>query len=315
MHVLHDFDVKARRVIKEKASYICVTDKGGKIIKKSFYSAESLMFQHAVTEHIREKGYAYAVKFDLSASGLPYVAFNGDLYTMTDYFLDCAEADFSDAETFARIIENMASMHKAAEGFGGKAPETANVLEKFRKGRVEMLSIKKKIGGQKRLSDIDVIFLKNYGFYIDKIEKAIYMLEGIDFGQLTENAEGMICHGALKEENVFTDGKRVYFYNFSRAFGGSGVFDFCDVTRRHAKRPRPDSVPVGEAMKLYEAANGTIDTNIVYPLLLYPEKFIRICEQYYRKKRTWTPSAMANRMETAVNYKEYYYKYIEKLVT
>ncbi|MDR1065891.1 MAG: hypothetical protein LBL35_00435 [Clostridiales bacterium] len=317
IHVLNGFGVKAKYVRQQKASYVCATDKGEKIIKKSFDSAENILLQRALTEHMRANGYARAVKFELSEAGLPYVHFGGELYTMTDYLPRLTETDFHDRDTFVKILRNIGLMHQAASGFFG-APEPPDAIERFKKGRTEMTAIKKRLRAQKRLSDIDVTFLKNYEFYAEKIDAAIRMMEDACFSEAVKASasNGRVCHGAIKEETALTDGDDIYFYNFSRAFAGHAVFDVCDASRRHARRPQPATMPFTEALRLYRDVTGEVlDFNIAYPLMLYPEKFIRVCGQYYRKKRTWIPSAMANRMEKEVNSKDAYYEYIESAVT
>jgi Ser/Thr protein kinase RdoA (MazF antagonist) len=56
------------------------------------------------------------------------------------------------------------------------------------------------------------------------------------------------------------------------------------------------------------------DLKILYALLAFPWQFMKTASQYYSKKRSWTPNAIINRMQTVISEAGFYNKYIEELI-
>jgi hypothetical protein len=48
-------------------------------------------------------------------------------------------------------------------------------------------------------------------------------------------------------------------------------------------------------------------------LLLFPDKFLDICHDYYCKKRTFTPRTFETRMDALIENHDFYEKYISAL--
>ena len=329
VQVLAGFGIRARRVIKEKSQYICFTDKGNKYIRRSFDSAERIMFQHEAKERLHDAGFSSTDRFEMTASkqGEPFVAFDGGLYTMTAHAV-LREPDFTDNDIFRLALDTAAAFHNAARRlrFAGHVfyadhSTGAPSADVFRKHFSQLTTMKKKLSSQKKLSDFDVLVLKNYDFYIGLIETAAEMLEKFNFDTLDLAARRAhhLCHGALKEGNmpIYTVGShdRIQISNFSRAAVGSTLSDVATLIARYMKNMPDKPLPLNDIIALYTAKCplGTDELQVLYPLLIYPHKFIRICNQYYSKKRTWTPNALTNRMEATIKNKEAIFDYAAAL--
>ncbi len=319
IHVLQGFGIRAKRIMKEKSAYILSTDKGYKMIRKSFDTCDSISFQHEIKEFLAKKGFLFTDRFDMSVNCKPYIEYDNNIYTMTSVF-DFKEADFFDKTLFIKIIEQIATFHKVAQkiNFSSKVHYgDSQIIETYKKNLEELNIIKKKISSQKRFSDFDVLYIKNYNYYKEQIETTIELLEKTKVKRYLQMARlnNTICHGLLKEENILTDNPNVYIINFSNASIGYSLFDLCNIIKRYVKNLPQNYLTISEIIDIYSKINPLEqeELSILYPLLLFPHKFIRICGQYYSKKRTWTPSAIANRMETVVNSKEAYHEYVKQL--
>lgn len=317
IQVLQSFGVKARRIVKEKSYYICSTDKGMRVINKSMETAAHIIFEYEIKEHLNRAGFPNTDRFYLSLAGKPYVEHDDNLYVMTNHF-NYRESDFSNNKDFQKIVAGVAKMHSALAGvkFEGQLFFGMQSLsELIKKSLSDFSGVKRKIGAQKRLSDFDVLFIKNFDYYVGQMKTSMHMLEKVDICAFDENIKLKmpICHNLLKEEHLLHDADRLYVTTFSQACIDSWVVDICGLIQRYAKALPLRPYRIGQILELYDKYNslGQADLDILYALLKFPYKYVKICNQYYSKKRTWTPSAIINRVESIISTKNDYDDFIE----
>ncbi len=321
--VLHNFGFKAKKIIKEKSYYICSTERGIKVVRKSFDSCEHIMFQHEVKEQLFANGFAFTDRFYLSQQNTPYVQTDDGVYIMTGLF-DYREVSFtlkSDAVLAASALSLFHVSSRGEKTSGQLFCGSENTLSTFKKGEEYLASIKKGLSSQKRLSDFDVLFLKSYEFYMAKIHEAIALLDDnlLEEKRRQAQKQNNVCHGLVKEENVLLNGNDVYFVGFSAASIDYGLFDLSKLIKRILKSISSANdktvVPVQDVLTAYDKNIRLEKEEIVllHALLKYPSRFLKICGQYYSKKRSFTPNAINNRMEALVSNKEIQDWYIDTL--
>lgn len=316
--VLEQFGIKCKNIVKDKSCYICRTDEGNKLVKRVFDSKESLIFQNEIKVYLYENGYTNVDMFSSSTSGMPYVSIERDTYVMTD-LLEGVELDFKDEKLFLNTVKEMARLHKVGTEINFKNKiyyESDNLIDKSKKNLVELEIIKKKLKKQKKLLDFDVIFLKNYDYYKGQLEETIKILESSNYIEEKKIAENknQFCHNLLKEENILLAREEVYIGGFSKAVVGTRLKDVAMLIQRHKKYAEEVAIPIEKIVEVYSLENelSERDLKILKGILKYPQKYMKIINQYYIKKRSWAPSAINNRIERLVNRKNEYEEYLSK---
>ena len=334
--VLKGFDVSAKKIVKEKAYYICDTADGLRMIRSTADTAEHIIFQHTIKEHVSEAGYPRTDRFYLCAlTGLPYVLSGDERYVMTDFW-DYREADFTNPDEFLLIVESVAHWHTCARHINFPATPSSDDLlptfpignqsgisssvDFFRKQGSALNTVKKKVSKQARLSDFDVMFIKNANSYAQQISDAAALLETTGYAACQERAqqENYICHNTLKEESLRVNDHDIYITQYADASIDYQLNDLCGLIRRYGQHENDPAVAGASIHQVLAVYNRIIpitqeEIKILYALLLYPYNFIKIVTQYYNKKRTWTPSAIINRMQAVVDQKAGFEKYIAEL--
>ncbi len=318
--VLQGFGLKAHRITKEKSYFICSTSQGALKLQKSFDTPEGILFQHSIKEHLQRKGFPVADRFLLSVDGLPYVLYDQSVYTL-GHLPPGKEANFSDTRCFEGVVATLAHFHQKANHIafpGSPILSDQRPLTDYAKDLADLVVMRKRISSQKRMSDFDVLFLKNYESYATQLQQALELLDknaALNHYMKKAREENAVCHGIMKSESFLVDKGQMLLVNYSMASVGSRMLDLSSLIRRYAKRLQGYIITVEDIVRLYDrhASLEREELNILYPLLLYPQKFIRICNQYYAKKRTWTPNAIANRMENLLAGKDAYDAYIQGL--
>ena len=287
-------------VIREKGYYKTID--GAKIIYKTTDGRDQILARHQITEHCIKTGYPWMDRYHLSKGGQPYVFAEGEYYVMTDR-IPYREADFSNPHEFLKIVDALANWHRCARrvAFTGslyKGHPPASLTETFYSQGNMMDSIRKRIRKQSKWSDFDVMFLKNYLHYRERMQRALQLLESTGYLNHCHKArqKGHICHGDLKGDCLRIYGDRVYITKLGQAFVDYQLSDLCDIIRRREKGQQ--DLKHSLILDTYSQVLPLEPEEevILEAILLYPAAFVKTATEYYQKKRTWTPAAITNKM-------------------
>lgn len=316
--LLKSFGIRAGRVVKEKSYFVCDTPDGLLKLAKTRVNEERILFEHDIKEHMAHTGYPWVEQYILTPDGAPYLRNGGDCYVLTPYY-ERNEPDFSSWPDFARVIDSVARWHGCARGVVFKQntrviTPSAPLNQIFARQTAEMNGIRKRVGKQARLSDFDVLFIKNASYYARLMNEAAEALAKTDYPERFATAvdENHICHNALKEESISFGSEAVYITQYADACVDIQLHDLCALIRRHIKCAGANAAPIAQILDIYSHTEPVTQaaSDVLHAMLLYPYPFMKIVTQYYSKKRSWTPNALTLRMQSVVNEKENYERHI-----
>ena len=314
--VLQGFGIVAKKIRKEKSSFVLTTESGSLTVKKSLDSCAKVTFAHDIKEYLAANGFINTDRFRTALSGKPYVEYEGDIYVCTKAQA-LRETSFSDAKDVRRAVESIARMHRLSRGVvaAGKF-RRENVLAQLRKDVADISGIKRKLGQSGSLSDFDVIFLKNYDFYIFQMRQTLAELESTRFEAYIQESlrQPQVIHNRLKEETLLVEGDQLHIVNFGAAEIGYSMFDLVSVISRYIREnPRGSQLSVYELLEAYDSQSPLRieDIRITRALLHFPFRFVKLLRAYYSKKRTWTPSAIFSKMQGIIADRDSYYSQLE----
>jgi CotS family spore coat protein len=315
--IIKNFGYVTHKIKKEKSYFIFETPEGLKKICKTTDTEKQILFQHTVKEHVAKNGYPWVDRFSLSASNQPFVNFGGENYVMSS-FSRGRETDFGNWPDVEQAMGAAALFHSCARNVPLENVKPGIPLQEFfRKQSTELNAIARRVRRQPRLSDFDVLFIKNMDFYTEQINSTVSGFDKTDYTAWLETAraEGHICHNALKEESLILSGRQTFIGFFGDTAVDVQLNDVAALIRRYVQRSGAEAVPVTQLLEAYGRVcplpGPALD--ILYVLLQFPWNFMKIVNQYYSKKRSWTPNAMANRMLAVVSEKDFYAGYIRGL--
>ena len=290
--------------IREKGYY--KTTDGKRVIRKTKDGHRHILALHEIKRHCKEAGYPWMDQNYLAKNGQPYALIDSEHYVMTD-LIHYREADFADPMEFLKVVEATAYWHKAARNikFSKEAAlyDSAGPLtEIIQEQKEHFENIRKRIRKQSKMSDFDVVFLKHYPEYQERITKAQKLLEGTGYLKLFSEAKrkNHICHNNLKEDCLRVYGDWVYITRLEQATVDYQLTDLSNLIHRREKEHKDL-----KRSEIVEAYNKVLplerdDEVILEAMLLYPSAFIKIVNEYYQKKRSWTPASMMNKLREAL---------------
>ena len=305
------------KVIKERGNYIVKTKDGLYKISKTSEHPKAISKRYALLEYLTKGGFCHVDTLFLSRQGLPYINLGRETYVMTRH-IKAKETDLNNVNDIKLILESLANFHKASCG-GLKLdknilpPKAMPLQQNWKKQVVLMENALKQVNRSSRLSDFDMMFLKNYDYFYKKSIEAAEALEKTDYWRMQDLAisQGNICHNALKEENLPIMNNICYITCITDSTQDLQLTDLAYFIRRYARRS-DKSLSVLKLLEIYDSQNPLPSSahDIILAQLTFPSPFIKILRQYYSKKRGWTPIALTSRMNTILEEQPSYNNYI-----
>lgn len=317
--VLKNFNINPQNIKKHKSHYLCYENSSVKIISKVNCSKKHILFQHDIKQHLIYNGFCNIDKFYLTIDDKPYCDFMGNIYVMTDEF-NYKELNFSDEVEFLKLVSEISKMKKCLKTINLKEDYNfyaQDIKTKYKNSKKNILNIRKIIANNKRLSNFDMVFLKNYEIYLDLINATLHSLEQFDssVGEEFITNRNSISHNFLKRDNLFFYDNYIHITNFTKTKIDSNLTDLSTLIKYHFKWQNSNPLKIEKILEEYSKYN-TLNKNeikVLYAILLYPNKFIKSCNEYYIKKRKWIPTSLNIKMENILKNRDLYYNYIEQL--
>ncbi len=318
--LVKEFDCKIKYTKKLKYMYICETNKGAKLIKPVTNTIESILFIDKIKTNLKNQGFNNIDFYHKSKRGLPYVFCDGLLYVMTDYF-PFEEISFSNQDDILNSVKNIAKFHKLCQGtlppLDENKTQTLDIKTLFEKKLQNFDKMKKLLSKQKNLSDFDVLFIKNYNYFKENAFLALELLNKYNYSIVKKQAckKIMLCHNKLKEENILKYDNNIFIYNLENMSIDHFINDIYKFLirfiKKHEQNPLTLSKILNEYTKINHIDNALLP--ILYAMMLFPERYINLCELFYNKKRNFIPIYISRQLENILFLKDYHQNFIKDI--
>lgn len=299
------YGLKFRGGTRTRTGLVCRTDQGLWELKKSRGSAESLRLAFAVKAQLQKNGFYNISQMRQALDGEPFYRQEGVLY-----FLEAPmppqvlEEDGTAA--FVKGAETLGRMHAAVRGLPSDAAkwETDRLPRLYAKRRRELAKIRRRNDKRGGYDAIDLLLLQYYDQYMTQAAEAEALLREGGYGEAVERAaaQGAFCHNAYKGEALRLDANGMVFVgNFDKCSAELPLADVAAYLRRYVKKTGGDAAGVRAMLECYAAhcPLSAKDRTLLQGMLVYPEKFLRLINEYYNKRRTCVSPAMQERLAAA----------------
>lgn len=319
--------------VKVVRNVVCVsTDRGWKVLKRSGLTLEEVWFVHRAKEHLARNGFTATDRYNLSASGQPFVTYEGGVYVLTDW-LGGREADFTTPGDLVLAGRTLAALHRSSAGFApGRAPTGRSAYGTWPglfSGRLSQLErfvseVGEKPGG--RRDWFDAHFRRHAPRFIAAAHRAIEALAATSYGQESAEARwrGFLCHHDYSKRNLLVGGSgrdETYGYvvDFDYCLLDTPLHDVAGLIIRAAKqaswRPKACVAAAACVIDAYnreaERAGGELGAAlaldrerlaIVLAVLGWPQDFWQLALQRYVEKQPWPEERYRQLMQKRVRH-------------
>ena len=174
----------------------------------------------------------------------------------------------------------------------------------YAKRRSELAKVRRRNDKRGSYDAIDLLLLQYYEPYMERAAEAEELLCRGGYAEAIARTaqEGGFCHNAYKGEALRqeTDG-RIFVGNFDKCSAELPLADLAAYIRRYFKKTEGTAAGISAMLERYgrHCPLSERDMILLQGMLLYPEKFLRLINEYYNRRRTCVSPAMRERLAAA----------------
>lgn len=315
------FQIKIETIKANKGIYYLKTNKGERCLKKINYGPQKLLFVCGAKEHLINNGFDAVDRYFLNIDGEPYALVNEDLYTLSEW-LEGRECDFHNIEEVKIAATTLAKLHEASKGYD--PPENSklksdlgrwpSLMEKRIKSLDKMRDMIRKKNNK---SSFDLLYLKSMEFYKGIGRAALKTLIESNYYNLCEVAENdkSFCHHDYTYHNIILDdNNRVSVIDFDYCKREIRSFDISNFMIKVLKRCNWNIEFAKVILEAYDSEVKLMpeEYKVIYAYLQFPQRYWRLANRYYYNEVNWGQNTFANKLESIINEKDEYLKFLEE---
>lgn len=293
--IFRQYNFRIENIYRARGALLLETDKGVKLFRSIQNSAAKIEFESKVLLFLKEHGYK---NIDLYCPNRDNEIISedsqGDKYIIKDWCTG-EESNLKDVHQVKNAARNLALLHKELKcvSFAKERPfnQTQVLPNIFEKHNRELKRVKTYIIDKKKKNEFEVRFLNVYDRFYEQATEAAKQLKNSQFDAIREKcvADGTVMHGSYTYHNIMVTSDGIFTTNFDKADVGLQVSDLYYFIRKVMEKNNWDiklcNVILDEYLKHNALDKG--EQELLYILMLYPEKFWKVTNYYYNGKKSW----------------------------
>lgn len=298
MSFLESYPVKVKQISRGRGSYIVQTEEGLKILKEFKGGEKKAESQYEVLSYLKNEKNFLTDCYIRNVEGKFIVAdWTGTQYVLKDWYHG-KECDVKKKEELYKAVCHLAALHKELEGYDiseVKLPHHIHISEKFEKNNCEIKKIYTFIKNKNQKSQFEKKYLECFEMFYRQgrhiREKSKGFMEG----------KKQICHGEFNQHNVLV-GEKTIITNFDHLCIDSKILDIYQFLRKIMEKYHWKEELFQSLLDHYEKINplSKEEKRELYYRLAYPEKFWKLANYYYQKKKVWISDKNCEKLEMLI---------------
>lgn len=334
---LKKYHLKIYNIYRARGAFLLETDCGLKLYKCFEGSKNRALFENKVKEHLSLYGYPNTDVFvrtideDIISEDSA-----GCQYIMKNWFWgeECNLKELSQIEAAAANLARLHCVLRNVE-FTNEQLEhniSPDLVETFDKRNRELKRVKTYIRDKRQKNEFELLYLNYYDSFYEQGLAALDRLLESSYAALLEAAikERNVCHGNYTYHNIIMmknkteaitktyvppgwvnkqplcvaeiapGGGAIATTNFEKSYIGLQISDLYQFIRKVMEKNDWDIFYGSNIIEAYDRVKSISkqELNILYLLLLYPEKFWKITNFYYNGKKSWVSGRNIQKLNT-----------------
>lgn len=293
--VFRQYNFKIENIYRARGALLLETDKGVKLFRSIQNSRPRIEFENNILLFLKEQGYKNIdLYYPNQDNEIISEDSQGEKYTVKNWCVG-EESNLKDAVQVKNAARNLAILHKELKSvsFAKERPfNQSQVLPGlFEKHNRELKRVKTYIIDKKQKNEFEVRFLNVYDRFYEQATEALRRLKNSQFDEIMKQSivKGTIMHGSYTYHNIVVTDDGIFTTNFDKADVGLQVSDLYYFIRKVMEKNNWDVELCNIILDEY-LANNALDKGeqqLLYILMLYPEKFWKVTNYYYNGKKSW----------------------------
>lgn len=296
--IFRQYNFKIHNIYRARGAHILETNQGLKLFQSFEGSRNHIEFENIVKEHLYANGYKNIDRYVINCEeNIISEDAQGNCYIIKNWF-EGENCNLKDINDVLLATGNLADIHNLLQSIRidnsliDKYKEN-NLLDLIQKHNREMKRVRSYIRDKRQKNEFETCFLGCYDYFYDEALKAEELLKKSDYRDVLEQSVycNYVCHGSYNYHNVIVKKNVIATTNFDKSYIGIQIGDLYQFIRKVMEKNNWD-ISFGDLIiQEYNKKKPYTDSdkNILYILLMYPEKFWKITNFYYNSKKSWVP--------------------------
>lgn len=321
--VFKQYNIKIYNTYRTRGAFILETNQGIKLYRAFEGSKNRVEFENCIMEHLQEQGYENVDLYLRNMNGEIISEDNrANRFVIKDWY-EGKECNLREFKDIAAASGNLAVLHSRMNYIELTAEQIqyntfGNLIDLFDKHNRELKRVRSYVRDKKQKNEFEIYFLGMYDSFFEQGCNAVNILKESEYKKMLEDAYRTIqvCHGNYTYHNVIIMPGSIAVTNFDKASIGVELLDLYQLLRKVMEK---NNWNIGYGTMVLEEYNKVINLSkekieILYVLLLYPEKFWKITNYYYNSKKSWIPQKNIHKLinlETQTKQKEEFLSHLK----
>ncbi len=300
------YELSVRRRYRSRGGWMLETNRGLKLLREYESIRSHFQLENQIKEHLIQNGFTQIDEVVPNEDGkLVTELETGEKYVLYQWFPG-EECDLRSESCLMTAGENLGKLHQALRGF--EEIETADgdskeLMEQFEKHNRELKRVNGYMKSKKRKSEFEIYAINCFRGYYEKACEAAERLEHCSYYQNAGEERQQVSHGDYNYHNLIRTAKGMATTGFEKAGGGLQLLDLTYFMRKTLEKNNW-SKRAGEAvLSGYDKACTLSEEQMefVYIMLAYPEKYWKLMNHYYNKKKSWLSAKSLEKLKDVGN--------------
>lgn len=282
--LLDQYDIHADHFRRNRGGILCYSDHGIFSLARTSLSEERLTAVSQWTQKLKDAGFPYVDQYILNKNNcfLSYDKYY-EPYALRKTFSG-SECDIHSLKDIKTAASSLASLHYISTDLTFSSDylhKYTSICRHYHQKYTEIKSIFRYIKKKKNKGTFEYLFLNEINDILKQMEYAITLL-----GSSPPSHTGW-CHGTFQHHNVILSGNHTAIIHFEHFFYGYPLLDLYYFLQKVLEKNDYqfrfcETILQGYQIK-YPLSRQ--DLTCLYGLLLFPEKFWKISNQYMAHKK------------------------------
>ncbi len=291
----YPFQVQTRK--RTRGGFLLETEQGTYLLTEYSSSLARLEFEEKIKEKLWEQGYH---QLDITYKNSREEYFTKDIYRnnwIVRKWQSGTECDIRKEEDVLACASHLGKLHrlmKLGQKQGSDYCQKEGIKEEMERHNKELKRVRSYIRSKKQKNEMEICLLNSFDLFFEQGCKAQKLLTESSYDELWNKTleQGRVCHGNYTYHNVIFSDQGLATTHFEKAEIGIQIRDLYQFLRKVMEKNGWQNglgIRVIEAYqkeRSFEPGEG----EVLYTLLLYPEKYWKLVNFYYNSRKSWAPA-------------------------
>ncbi len=305
LSILEQYPIIVKSTRKTRGAFFCDTNQGFLLLREAGMSKRRVLAMQELCSHLEEEGYARTDQLIPNELGeFVSTSEEGRNYILKRWFRG-RECDIRKGKELLEGTSNLAHLHRFMTGIpGGENAAKCEIQDEYARHNQQLKKIRKFMRNQSPLGEFEMEFLKSFDKIFQWAEAAFEEAKRMPGDKIFQDCvdRGIMIHGDYNYHNILMTDEGIATTNFDKSGYHIQAEDIYYFLRKAMEKQGWNIRAGGHMLDAYNAIRPLTKEEESYLKLrlVYPEKFWKLADAYYRSNKAWISVKNVEKLKIAI---------------